>query len=150
MVPRDVPSLEVLRRQAVEAGFSEVYDRSDFADVVAGEEDAFPRWIDDDRFEAVVAETDVTVVGFGVLDRERCRVAALYTAPAHQGHGCGSRMLTHLEDAAREAGCTRLVVEAPRNADGFFADRGYEAVGDTTRWGLPMTERAKDLGTTDG
>ncbi|MFB6150853.1 MAG: GNAT family N-acetyltransferase [Haloarculaceae archaeon] len=65
----DAPTLDVLRRQAVEAAFGDAYDRGAVADVVASASTDLETWTGDDRYEVLVVETDVTPVGYGALER---------------------------------------------------------------------------------
>lgn len=122
----DVPSLEVVRQQAIEAGFTGWYDRSEFADLVATPDGRLPDWIDGSETLVLVAETDVTTVGYGAYARSSATVLALYTAPAYQGEGCATELLDRFERRARRDGRERLRATVPLNAVGFFRDRGFE------------------------
>lgn len=122
----DVPALDVIRRQAIEAGFTGEYDRAAFADLVASPDDRLPEWVADPAWVVLVAESEVTSVGYGALDSETGELGALYTAPDHEGRGCASTLLERFERRAREAGRDRLHAAVPRNAVGFFEQRGFD------------------------
>lgn len=143
--PADVPSLQVVRQQALEAGFSAHYPRSAFADLVAVPDDRLAGWIRTDGVVVLVAETDVTAVGFGAYDTQTARVLALYTAPEYQGRGCASAILDRFERRARDDGRPRLRATAPLNALGFFERRGFERRRSTDRHGLSMELVTKSL-----
>lgn len=141
----DVPSLEVVRRQAIEAGFTDEYERSDFADHVARPDASLPEWLASETHLAVLAETEVTVVGYGVLDRQAATIRALYTAPAYQESGCASALLDRFERVARDTGATTLHVASPANAVGFFERLGFEQTGTVHRDGLQLVTMEKSL-----
>ncbi|MBX0321943.1 GNAT family N-acetyltransferase [Halomicroarcula sp. F13] len=122
----DVPVLDVIRRQAIEAAFTDEYDRAAFADLVASPDDRLPEWVADPAWVVLVAESDVTAVGYGAVNTATGEVGALYTAPEHQGRGCGSTLLAQFERRAREGGRDRLHAAVPRTAVGFFEGRGFE------------------------
>lgn len=143
--PADVPSLQVVRQQAIEAGFSAHYPRSAFADRVAAPDDRLPAWIESATATVLVAETDVTAVGFGAYDAECARVLALYSAPEYAGRGCASAILDRFERRARDDGRTRLRATVPKNALGFFERRGFERRRATERDGLAMAEMWKPV-----
>lgn len=141
----DVPSLQVVRQQAIEAGFSAHYPRSAFADLVATPDDRLAGWIASAVVVVLVAETDVTTVAFGAYDAERAEVLALFTAPEYEGRGCASAILDRFERRARDDGRPRLRATVPKNALGFFERRGFERHRTTDRDGLTMAELRKSL-----
>lgn len=143
--PADVPGLEVVRQQAVEAGFTEQYDRDDFVDLVATPDDRIPDWIDAPGTLVLVAETDVTTVGYGAYAPSSGRILALYTAPAYQGEGCATELLDRFERRARRDGRGQLRATVPLNAAGFFRNRGFERRERTERHGVAHVVVTKSL-----
>lgn len=141
----DVPSLDVIRQQAMEDGFTARYARSEFAGLVASADERLPRWIADGDTTVLVAETPQTSTCFGVLEGPTGRLLALYTAPEYQGMGHASTVLHRLERLARAGGATRLSATVPLNAVGFFEHRGFARVGQSERAGLAMVEVRKPI-----
>ena len=142
----DVPSLEIVRRQAIESGFSGEYDRSAFAGLVAAPERKLPEWIEEPRYLTLIAETEISPLAFGTYDRDRATILALYTAPEEERRGLASALLERFEREARERGETELVAISPRGAVGYFFARGFERVG-TAEWnGVSAYELTKSLG----
>lgn len=137
----DVPSLDILRRQAVEDAFGGVYDRSTVADLVATDTEDLRSWIADDRYDVRLAETEVTAVCYGVLDREACRIEALWTSPDYQREGFASLLLDRIE---QDADCDRLAVVAPEPAVPFFQAVGFAATAEATWHGLPAEQLETD------
>lgn len=122
----DIPGLEVVRQQAIEAGFTGEYDRSTFAPLVASPDDRLEGWITADPYRVLVVDTEVTVVSFGVLDCDAGEILGLYTVPNHAEQGCATALVDAFETTAREDGHTELRADATRNAVGFFEARGFE------------------------
>ena len=141
----DVPTVEVVRRQAMEAGFEGVYDRADFAPLVASPSADLPSWVTAADHLALVVETDVTVVAFGVLDVPAGQIRALYTAPEYQRRGCASALLARFETRAADDGADTISVVTPRNAVGFFESRGFERQEPVERDGLACSRLTKPL-----
>lgn len=141
----DVPSLEVIRKQAIEAGFTDHYPRSEFADLIATPDDRLRAWIESPDALVLMAETDVTPVGFGAYEVPTARVLALYTAPEYQGEGCASALLERFERRARDDGKDRLRATVPPNAAGFFDRRGFDRRRTAERDGLAMAVWVKPI-----
>jgi GNAT superfamily N-acetyltransferase len=143
--PGDVASLDILRRQAIEATFSDRYDRTQYADLVATPDDALGDWIDDDRYRVLLAATDVTPVSYAVLDRDRAELLAVFTSPDYEREGFASVLLGRLEDDLHASGRSELFVTAPDPATGLFESTGFDA-GEPGEWnGLPATTFRKSL-----
>lgn len=141
----DVPSLEIVRRQAIEDGYSGAFDRSSFADLVAGDDAELPHWIDSPAHDVAVVESEVTILAYGVFDRERAVLRGLYTAPAYQREGWASRLLDRFEASARSAGRDAIEVTVPVTALRFFQARGFEAQESVERKGVEARMMRKDL-----
>lgn len=144
-VPADVPSLDVIRQQAMEAGFTEHYSRSDFAGLIATPDDRLHDWIASTDTLVLVAETDITPIGFGVYETPSARIPALYTVPEYQREGCASALLERFERHARNAGKDRLRATVPLNSVGFFEHRGFERQRTTDRDGIMMIVCTKPI-----
>ena len=98
------------------------------------------------RGDALVAQDGSEVVGFGMIELwpghngppPSGSVSCLLTAPARQGQGIGTQLLTALEDRLRSGGCEnvrlgggrdRFWTGVPENlpgAMGFFEAKGYD------------------------
>jgi GNAT superfamily N-acetyltransferase len=79
----------------------------------------------------VLMDGPVTVGGGGFRrhDTTTCEVKRMWTHPLYRRRGLAACVLGALEDAAREVGYTRLVLETgPRQpeAEAFYASRGYD------------------------
>lgn len=142
---QDIPSLEIVRRQAIETGFTSVYDRSDFADLVAEPLPEMEGWIDDDTVEFILAETEFTPICFGVYGLSSSRILAFYTAENYRKEGHAKRLYGYLESVAADSDNTKIEVVSPLNARGFFESLGFEAVGTTRKNDLKMVEMQKNL-----
>lgn len=140
----DLPALEVVRRQALEHGLSGEYDRPAVAAAVTAESGFADAVADPERL-VVVAESEVTAFAVGVCDLATGRVVGVYVAPEYEREGWGTRVVDRLEAAASEAGVTALTAAVPRNARGFFAASGFDAVGETDRDGLRAVAMRKRL-----
>lgn len=73
----------------------------------------------------IVAEADGVLAGFGLLDRQRGEVAAVFVHPEFCGKGIGTRLLRELEDLAWKNGLDRLRLFASLNAVNFYRAAGY-------------------------
>jgi len=82
----------------------------------------------------VVMDGPVTAAGGGFRrhDSTTCEVKRMWTHPGYRRRGLAARVLTALEDAARESGYSRLVLETgPRQpeAEALYVARGYDRIG---------------------
>lgn len=144
-IPEDVPSLNVIQQQAMEAGFTEYYSRSDFAELIATPNDRLNDWIASPDTLVLVAETDITPIGFGVYETPSARIPGLYTAPEYQREGCASALLERFEHQAGNDGKDRLKATVPLNAIDFFEHRGFERQRTTDRDGISMIVCTKPI-----
>jgi N-acetylglutamate synthase-like GNAT family acetyltransferase len=82
----------------------------------------------------VIARADGQAVGCGALrklDEESAEVKRMYVAPDMRGQGVAKKVLEHLENAGREMGVSRLVLETgvyQAEAIGLYHQAGFEAV----------------------
>ncbi|MFB6163475.1 MAG: N-acetyltransferase family protein [Halococcoides sp.] len=118
--PDEASALDVLRRQAIEATYSDHVDRSEFADLVATPDAALAERIANPDWRVIVAATDHAQAGYAVLDRDRRRVTGIYVAPHRQREGLGSALLDRLlDDHPVRASAPTPVVE-------FFEANAFE------------------------
>ena len=141
----DVPSLGILRGQAIEAACSDAYDRERYADLVANPMADITSWIDADSTTVLVAETEITPVAYVAIDDETGDIRSIATNTDYQHEGFGSVLLDRLVDHAREAGLEELRVTAPTVAVGFFEANDFEHAGEADWHGLPAKWLVKSL-----
>lgn len=87
-------------------------------------------------------------VGFRMLDAGTAELTRMYVRPALRGRGCGGRLLTAVEEAARGFGARRVVLDTRHDlleARALYTRHGYREV--TPHNDAPYAERwfAKDL-----
>jgi 2'-5' RNA ligase len=65
-----------------------------------------------------------------------CRLARLMVGPEWRSTGVGTQLLRATEDHAIESGCVRVRLEtlSGSRAEGYYRGRGYEIVGNLSRW----------------
>lgn len=122
-------------RRAVESYFAELDRRFpggfDAGDAGAG---ADPEALRPPAGRFIVVGVDGRVAGCGGvqrLDAETAEIKRMWVASGHRGHGLGRRLLARLEDAARELGCSRVVLDTNatlREAISLYESAGYTAV----------------------
>ena len=110
--PEDETGLRILRGQALKAAFQDEYDRKTVGDLVATVDDDLSAWIDNDRSRVLVAETEITPVSYGVLDREHGELLSILTSPDYQREGFATQLLDRLETHAREHDVETLTATA--------------------------------------
>jgi GNAT superfamily N-acetyltransferase len=81
----------------------------------------------------VLVDAPITAAGGGFrrYDKTTCEVKRMWTHPRYRRQGLAVRVLGALEDAAREAGYARLILETgPRQpeAETLYETRGYNRV----------------------
>ncbi|MFW6436258.1 MAG: N-acetyltransferase family protein [Halococcoides sp.] len=128
--PEEASALDILRRQAIEATYSDALDRSSFADLVATPDAALAERIANPDWRVVVAATDHAQAGYAVFDRDRRQVTGVYVAPHRQREGLGSALLDRLLDDGR------VGADAPEPVVDFFEANGFDRTGTTTWNGL--------------
>jgi N-acetylglutamate synthase-like GNAT family acetyltransferase len=69
------------------------------------------------------------IVGTASLDGTMVR--SFFIAPNAQGIGVGSRLMTAVESAARQAGIRTLVVQSSVTAEQFYVKLGFKALRDS-------------------
>jgi predicted N-acetyltransferase YhbS len=146
--PGDVPALDILRRQAVEAACRGAYDRASFVDIVAETGDDLGDQVADEDYHALVVETEVTPVSYGVLELpvdDAARLRALYTSPDHEGEGYAGSLLERFVERTREAGGDAIRVVAPTVSADYFEDRGFEREDEAEWHGLPAATLVRSV-----
>lgn len=138
----DVPSLDILRRQALDAAFRDEYAQSVVTDLTASPDAALRSRVESDRYDVRLAETEVTVVSYGILDATACRLEGLFTNPAYQREGFAGLLLDRL---AADVDCERLSVRVPDPAVAFFEAAGFRTTGEAEWQGLPAHQMAMEL-----
>ncbi|NJA60466.1 GNAT family N-acetyltransferase [Streptomyces sp. NEAU-H3] len=79
--------------------------------------------------------------------RENLHVHDLVVSPLLRGRGLGRRLVAHVEDAARDRGCTSVSLVAVGGADRFWAALGYVAQPDVavTDYGASAVYMSRSL-----
>ena len=83
----------------------------------------------------LASNADSEVLGCGAvafLDDETAEIKRMWIAPTARGMGLGKRLLAHLEDHARGAGRTRIVLDTNASlteAIALYESCGYVAIG---------------------
>lgn len=67
------------------------------------------------------------IIGFISLDRDR-HIDLLYCHADFQGHGAGSRLLSHVESHAKASGVRLVSAEASVTARPFFEKQGFRVI----------------------
>jgi predicted N-acetyltransferase YhbS len=92
-----------------------------------------PYWQDlMDRNLILVAEQEGKVIGFGIFNDTNEEIDALYIAREHQGEDVGSVLLTQLEIVACNLGFRRVIIEAAFDSETFYAEKGYQPIGEVS------------------
>jgi len=127
---RDAASIWGVRTRAIEAIPRSFYDAQKIARwAKTGMPDAFERVIVE--LDAVVAELDRQMIGWGLLAQNVSRIEAVFVDPDFQRRGITSRILATLEDLARSAGLRSLTLSSTLNAVPFYESAGFERRGRT-------------------
>ena len=121
----DGPSLEIVRRQAIEASFSDAYSRSEYADIVASPDPNLHSWIESEAVLVLVAESPVTPVSFAVLDRNNAELHGIYTSPDYRRRGYATALLDEIESRVSTE-IDSISVWAPKPARPFFRAVGFD------------------------
>lgn len=126
----DIPILEIIRRQALEAGLSSIekYNRKNFSDIIGYPDKNLNNYIKSDNFLVLIAETEITEIGYIVYNKDESIITGLYISPDHQRQGCGSFLLEKIEKTASKKGNNTLYINIPYNAWGFFKRKGFKKI----------------------
>jgi predicted GNAT family N-acyltransferase len=98
----------------------------------------------------MVTSADGNVIGVGRLhfnSPEEAQVRFMAVDEDCRGQGIGRRILEALEEQARAAGARRIVLDARKPAERFYAKQGYRTLGEAhTLFGhIAHVRMAKDL-----
>lgn len=127
--PADYPVLEVVRRQAIEASYADVYDRADYATDVATPVQELDSWIESPDHLTLVAESDVTPVAYLAGDLRSGQLLHLYTSPDYARRGYASQLV---DAAVTKTEMPNVWAWCPKPALEFFTTIGF-ARTDRTR-----------------
>lgn len=122
-----------------------MYDRSNFAHLVAEPHPDLESWIEDPRMIVNLFETPITPVSFGAYDRSDGHIPMLCTSPDYQGEGLAGRLLDRFLAVAREEGTSRVKVSVPRNAEDFFKHHDFRPHRQESCGGLDLTRMHRPL-----
>ena len=104
------------------------------------------------RGEFLVWEVDGKIIVMGALlpvDAETAEVKRIRVSPAVQGQGLGQKMLSTLEERARELGFMHLKLDTPESNEAarkLFSRNGYIQVGSASFEGHKQLLFCKELG----
>lgn len=80
------------------------------------------------------------------IDESTAKAERVAVVAAHRGNGLGARLMDHLEETAREWGCSAVSLHAQTAVEGFYHACGYETVSDVfEEAGIPHVEMVKPL-----
>ncbi len=85
-----------------------------------------------DEKEFYVAERDGVLIGFAVLVSQNPEIEAVYVSPEAKGEGVGAKLLSKLEERARDLGLKVLRLNASLNAVAFYQRAGFRALEEST------------------
>lgn len=86
--------------------------------------DAYQDWVARDYHLACLAEQ---LIASGALNPSTGEIDAVFVRPEYARQGIGQYMLEHLEVLARQAGLSRLHLDATLNAVQFYRSCGFTA-----------------------
>ena len=115
--------------------------------------DADVQAIEDDQTEIrLIAELDGEPVGMGAFVPQHSELRACYVAPAAARKGVGRALVNEIERRARAAGLSELHLVSSLTAERFYADLGYQVLGQTEHVlhsgaRMPAVHMRKDLET---
>ncbi len=124
----DIKAMHALRRRVRENRLS---------DPRRVTEDSYRLYLD--RGAAWVAETEIGLAGFAILDVAGGTVWALFVAPEAEGIGIGRALHARMIEGAVEHGLTRLTLST---APGTRAERFYSKAGWTKGAITPVGEQS--------
>jgi GNAT superfamily N-acetyltransferase len=70
---------------------------------------------------------DGEILGYGILNREKHEIEALFVSAEAKGKGVGSKLLKQLEEIARSLGLEMLSLNSSMNAVAFYQRAGFVA-----------------------
>lgn len=116
------------------------YDE-DFIEMCREELTVRPGHIETHRLTvAVVAGRIVGFYGLSGTGSDDAELSELFVEPDHMGTGVGRRLFDHAVRVARDAGFTRLRIEADPFASSFYEHMGAALIGTTASGSIPGRE----------
>lgn len=133
--PADAPTILAIKQAAIGGIDSQVYTGEQIEAWKPDDEavDDFRRAIHSERFEILIAETDETAAGYGVLNTDRDQIDAVFVHPDHAGEGIASSLVRQFESRARVRGAPELKIVSSLNARSFYTSLEYWDFGRKTR-----------------
>lgn len=141
----DIPVLDIVRKQAIEAGYEDAYEQSEFSPLVAAPDKDIENWLTSDHIVVYLIETRYTPACYGAYDRMNGQILDIFTAPEYERKGYAGRILSRFEETASEDGQNKIYVHAPYNARPFFEKKGFRETGEVEKDGLEALEFTKDI-----
>ena len=92
------------------------------------------------EYRLFLADHDAGCVALRLLAPDTAEMKRLYVRPAHRGKGLGRALAEGAIAAAREAGCTRIVLDTlpqMREAQAMYALLGFKPIGPYLREPTP-------------
>lgn len=119
----DAQAAFTIRREAIRAHCIGPYSREDMLIWTQGElSEGYADLVEQHFYLACVDQTPVATI---MLGPERGELGALFVLPGAMGQGIARQLVRHLEGLAREAGWTRLRLDATLNAAPFYRGCGF-------------------------
>ena len=72
-----------------------------------------------------------------IVEREEAEVADCFVSPSALRQGVGAVLMSHLREAAQDAGVKRLVVQSDPYAEGFYEAMGYKRFSQSPSGSIP-------------
>lgn len=125
--PADAPALGALVQRAIRASNSADYPPAIIEAMCANFEPdkVLERMAVRDVFAAV---QDGGIIGTVSFSLPRSKLYSLFIEPRVQRTGTGRRLVHHIEQHAKDLGCTSLQLSASITAKSFYERLGYETV----------------------
>ena len=73
----------------------------------------------------VAHDSTEELMGLGILDIQNAEISAIYIHPDVVGKGVGTKLLSKLEEIARNNNVVKIAVHSTLNAKGFYQRHGY-------------------------
>ncbi len=73
----------------------------------------------------VAHDSTQELIGLGILDIQNAEISAIYIHPDVVGNGVGTKLLSKLEEIARNNNVVKIAVHSTLNAKGFYHRHGY-------------------------
>ena len=73
----------------------------------------------------VAHDSTQELMGLGILDIQNSEISAIYIHPDVVGNGLGTKLLSKLEEIARNNNVVKIAVHSTLNAKGFYQRHGY-------------------------